>query len=260
MIPSFIDKKYSSGQHPARKSRQRPAGRDNVFQFTHLLQTHVFCLYECFDRDEDVLCLAKASKDTNHTIKLLHGTTGPVYFGSGGAFGLCRYQSLQMVATSCRLQNKIEFVYQCRAYTSHRVEFIVTSIQRACLLAGAPRKYVLATIDVQSFLRRRDCVIPSLSLKICMLTYFNNSYMRTWFEDMYSTYDEEEPELRQYRGLAFPVACSCEPLLIPFQCEIEARHLQAVHRCPTFLIAIWKDDGTAVTQVEYCQNELSSPV
>ena len=251
MIPPFIDEDSSSGQHCAKRNREHFAGRENVLQFTHLLQTQIYFFYEFFDRDEDVLCLAGASKATNQTIKLLRDTTGDFYFGREGAFGLCRYQSLQMVATSCRLQKKNEFVDHCRACTSRRVEFIVTSVQRACFLAGAPRKYVFVTINERRRLRDQHCIIPSLSLKICLLPHFNDCSMRTWFEDMYSIYDDEEPELRQYRGLAFPAACSCEPLLIPSQCQIEAHHLQAIHHSPTFLIVIWKNESTAVTPVEY---------
>ena len=262
MIPSCINKKSSSGQHPARRSRQHPAGRDNVLQFTHLLQTQISCLYECFDRDEDVLCLAEASKDTNQTIKLLRGTTGTVYFGSEGPFGLCRYQSLKMVATSCRLRNKIEFVDQCQTDTSHCVECIVSSVQRECLLAGAPRKYVLATIDKELPFRKRYCVIPSLRLKIYIRIYFREHdsttrRVRTWFEDKFSIYDETKPQIRHYRGLAFPVACSCDPLLIPSENQIEEHHLQAILHRSTFLIAIWKNDSTAVTPVEYSQSQLA---
>ena len=228
--PPSMDSDASSGQHLPGGSRRQLVHRENVMKFKHLLQTQIDFFYEFFDRDEDVLCLAGASRATNHTIKLLRGTNGAFYFGSEGSFGLCRYQSLQMVATSCRLRNKIEFVDQCEANTSHCVEFIVTSIQRACFLAGAPRKYVLATVDVHASLHRlqdraslrcflaqapRHCVIPSLQLKLCMLTFFDGSGMKTWFEDMHRIYDEEDPKLRKYRGLAFPVACRCEPLLIP---------------------------------------------
>ena len=186
MIPPSIDEDSSSGQHCADRNREHFAGRENVLQLSHVLQTQIYFFYEFFDRDEDVLCLAGASKAANQTIKLLRDTTGDFYFGSEGAFGLCRYQSLQMVATSCRLRNKIDFVDQCEADTSHCVEFIVTSVQRACFLAGAPRKYVLATIDVHASLHRlqdraslrcflaqapRHCVIPSLQLKLCMSTF-----------------------------------------------------------------------------------------
>ena len=240
----------SSGQHPAAKSRERPARRENVIHFRDLLQTQFYLFYEFFDRDEDVLCFAGASPSTNQTIKLLRGTTGAFYFGSEGAFGLCRYQSLQMVATSCRLRSKIEFVDQCQADTSHCVEFIVTSVQRACFLAGAPRKFILATIDQREFLRGRYCVVPSLRLKICMLlgfTAFNGWGVRTWFENMCSMHNDKTATLRQYRGLAFPVACSSEPLHIPSVVRMQAQHVHDMNHRPTFLIAIWKSDGTNIT-------------
>ena len=245
-----MDADASSGQHPAARSLKLPVGRENVIQLTDLLQTQIYCFYEFFDRDEDVLCLAGASKATIQTIKLLRGTTGAFYFGSTGAFGLCRYQSLQMVATSCRLRNKIDFVDQCQADTSHCVEFIVTSVQRACFLAGAPRKYVLATIDKRNIQRGQYCVIPSLRLKIYMLIAFNGCGVMIRFEDMYGLYSHKTTELREYRGLAFPVACSSEPLIIPSTVRMQAHHWNAIHHCPTFLIAIWKNDGRAVTAVD----------
>ena len=245
----------NSGQHPAGKSRNHPARRENVVQFTHLLQTQIYFFYDFFDRDENVLCLAGASKATNQSIKLLRGTPGALYFGSEGAFGLCRYQSLQMVATSCRLRNKIYFLDRCQADTSHCVEFIVTSVQRACFLAGAPRDYFLATMDTTKLIRQRwHCLIPSLHLNICMKASFNGWDARTWFEDMFNIYDEKDPALCYYRGLAFPVACGLEPFLIPSAVNIEPHHLHAINHCPTFFIVIWKSNGTAVTPVEYLRD------
>ena len=245
IIPSSFNEKSSDGPHPARKSRQNPAGRYNDLQFPHLLQTQISCLYECFDRDEDVLCLAQASKATNQSIRLLRDTPGAVYFGREGAFGLCRHQSLKMVATSCRLRNKIEFVDKCQADTPLCVEFCVTNVQRASFFAGAPRKYFLATIDTFGRLDARYRLIDSLRLRICLV--YDRSGIMTFFEDIYGMYGDEDPVLNQYQGVAFPVACSCEPLFIPSDSPIEAQHLEAIISRPTFLIAIWKSDGTAVT-------------
>ena len=245
MIPPSIDEDSSSGQHCADRNREHFAGRENVLQFTHLLQTQIYFFYEFFDRDEDVLCLAGGSKATTQTIKLLRDTTGDFYFGSEGAFGLCRYQSLQMVATSCRLRNKIEFVDKCQADTPPCVEFCVTSVQRVSFFAGAPRKYFLATIDTFGRLDARYRLIDSLRLRICLV--YDRSGIMTFFEDIYGMYGDEDPVLNQYQGVAFPVACSCEPLFIPSDSPIEAQHLEAIISRPTFLIAIWKSDGTAVT-------------
>ena len=227
----------SSGQHPV--------SFETVSQLTHFLQTQIFFFYEFFDRDKDVLCLAGTNKATNHTIELLHGTGGKFYFGAKCVFGLCRRQSLNMVAASCRLWNKIEFIDNCQAETSNLLEFCVTSVQRASLLAGAPRKYFLATINIPEFRDVSYCLIESLHLRICLI--YDRSGVMTLFEDFYSMYDEDDFLLDDYQGIAIPEACSCEPLLIPSDSPMEAQHLNAIQGRPIFLIAIWKTDCTAVT-------------
>ena len=234
-----------SVKHFASSRGQHPAISETIGQLTHFLQTQIYFFYEIFDRDEDMLCLANTSKATNHTIKLLHGTGGKLYFGAEGVFGLCRYQSLHKVATSCRVWNKIEFIDHCQAETSRCVEFCVTSVQRASFFAGFPTKYFLASIDIPECCDVSYCLIESLHLKICLI--YDHSCVMILFEDFYSMYDEEDVLLDQYQGIAFSEACNCEPLLIPSDSPVEGQHLQAIKSRPTFVIAIWRTDGTAVT-------------
>ena len=193
--------------------------------------------------------LSGTSRDTNQNVILLQGTVGKVYFGGKGVFGLCRYQSLQMVATTCRLWNKIEFVNHCAADTSSCVEFCMISVQRACSFGCGPRNYFLATFDeIDTSDDVKYCKIESLHLRICLM--YDHSGITTFFENTFDIYDDEEA-LERYRGVAFPEACSGERLLIPSDSEIETHHLEAILQRPTFLIAIWTSDGRAVTPLPW---------
>ena len=95
--------------------------------------------------------------------------------------------------------------------------------------------------------------VESLGLKICMM--FGSSGINAFFErqpwleyEGMNEWDEEREQrfLRKYQGMAFPIACGCQPLLIPAEQYLEAHHLEAIQHLPTFLIAVWKSDGTAV--------------
>ena len=241
----------STTQHSAGSSGQHPASSETILHLIHLLPTQIYLFYECFDHDEDVLCLASTSKDTNQNVILLRGAVGKYYFGAEGVFGLCRYQSLQMVATTCRLWNKIEFVNQCEADTLMCVELCITNMQRSCFFAGAPRQCFFATFDgIDMSGDERYCLIDSLRLKVCII--HDRAGIMIFFDNMYSLYDDAfEPLstklLNKYRGVAFPQACRCQPLLIPSKSEIETHHLEAIQHRPTFLIAIWKSDGATIT-------------
>ena len=150
---------------------------------------------------------------------------------------------------SCRLWNKIEFIDHCRVETSRCLEFCATSVQRASLFAGSPTKYFLATIDMPEFRNMSYCLIESLHLTICLI--YNRAHVMTLFEDFYGMCDEEDSWLDQYQGIAFPEACNCEPLLIPSDSRVGEQHLKEIQSRPTFLIAIWKIDGTAVTPLSH---------
>ena len=69
--------------------------------------------------------------------------------------------------------------------------------------------------------------------------------------DYHSDDEDEERLMDPYQGVAFPVACHCGPILIPSDSEIGTHHLEAIRHRPTFLIAIWKRDGTEVTPVPH---------
>ena len=96
-----------------------------------------------------------------------------------------------------------------------------------------------------------SCFITSLRLKICII--YGRSDIMLFFDNMYSLHDDDDfgplpsKVLGEYRGVAFPQACGCEPLLIPSDSQIETHHLEAIQQRPTFLIAIWKSDGTSIT-------------
>ena len=207
------------------------------------------------DCDEDVLRFVGASKAARLSISLLHGTAGAVYFGREGIYGLWRHLSLQMVSASCLMWRKLEFIDDCKFHTPELVELCVAAMQKASFYANAQSKYFLVTIDQTEATGDdyRFAFIPSLGFCICLMydssgvmTYFQR---REWEQD--SDEESEKELLAPYQGIAVLATNNGEPLRIPSDSDIESSVLEAMRHRPTFVVVIWKRDGTAVTQVPH---------
>ena len=53
--------------------------------------------------------------------------------------------------------------------------------------------------------------------------------------------------LAPYEGIAVSTTCKCRPISIPSDSDLESHDMEAMERRPTFVVAVWKSDGTAVT-------------
>ena len=126
----------------------------------------VSLIYAFFGCDKDVVPFIGVCKAARQSVDVMRGTAGAIYFGGERIDGLWRFQSPKMVARSCCMWSKIEFLDDCKAVTPAGVELCVSAVAQASFYANTQAKYFFVRFRkaregyFSSWYRRWDSAFP----------------------------------------------------------------------------------------------------